>query len=105
MWLIDKTHLELIEILTGVRMACQSAMECVPLVVCMIILNSSIIVIPIKMTERVLLLTLLFKTPANPIVDEIIFNLTYESSNSTFENLQIVVPQILIVFGVQAILA
>jgi hypothetical protein len=57
------------------------------------------------MTERVLLLTLLFKTPANPIVDEIIFNLTYESSNSTFENLQIVVPQILIVFGVQAILA
>ena len=104
MWLIDKTHLELIEILTGLRMARQPATECIPLVVCLLILNPSIIVIPIETTERVLLLMLPFKTPANPIADEIIFNLTYDSSNPTFENLRIVVPQILILFGVRPIL-
>ena len=87
MWLIDKIHLKLIAILMGLRMACQPATECIPLVVCLVILNPSIIVIPIETTERVLLLTLPFKTPANPIANEIIFNLTNESCHPTFENL------------------
>ena len=104
MWLIDKAHLDLIEILTGRRMVLQPATKCIPLVVRLVILNPSIIVIPLETSEWVLLLTLPFKTPTNPIADEIIFNLTYERSNATFENLRIDVPQILTVFGVRAIL-
>ena len=104
MWLIKKTHLKLIETLTSLRMVRQPAVEHVPLMVCPIILNTSIIVIPIETMEWVLFLTLPFKTPANPISNEIIFNLTYESCNPIFEYLRIVVPQIPVVFGIRAIL-
>ena len=104
MWLIKRTHLKLIVTLTSLRMVRQPATKCVPLVVCPIVIYTSIILIPIKTTEWVLFLTLPFETPANPLAIEIIFYLTSESCHPTFEYLLIFIPQIPVVFGIRAIL-